>query len=53
MRPKIERAVTAFARSSHGGLIVTPSALANRHRELIATLAILNRLLARADEVIE
>jgi putative tryptophan/tyrosine transport system substrate-binding protein len=38
--PEIERAVTAFARSSNGGLIVTPSALANRHRELIATLAV-------------
>ena len=33
--PEIERAVTAFARSNHGGLIVTASALANRHRELI------------------
>ena len=42
--PEIERAVTAFARSNHGGLIVTPSALANRHRELIATLAIRHRL---------
>jgi putative tryptophan/tyrosine transport system substrate-binding protein len=42
--PEIERAVTAFARSNHGGLIVTPSALANRHRELIATLAVQHRL---------
>src|SRR4030081_376549 len=28
--PEIERAVTSFARSSSGGLIVTPSPLANR-----------------------
>ena len=42
--PEIERAVTAFARSNHGGLIVTASALANRHRELIATLAVQHRL---------
>ena len=42
--PEIERAVTAFARSNHSGLIVTPSALANRHRELIATLAVQHRL---------
>ena len=37
--PEIERAVTAFARSGDGGLIVTPSPVANRHRNLIATLA--------------
>jgi putative ABC transport system substrate-binding protein len=36
---EIERAVTAFARSSNGGLIVTGSALANVHRDLIITLA--------------
>jgi putative ABC transport system substrate-binding protein len=42
--PEIERAVTAFARSGNGGLIVTPSAEANRHRDLIATLAIRHRL---------
>jgi putative ABC transport system substrate-binding protein len=36
---EIERVVTAFARSSNGGLIVTGSALAVVHRELIATLA--------------
>jgi putative tryptophan/tyrosine transport system substrate-binding protein len=36
---EIERAVTAFARSSNGGLIVTASALASRHRDLIITLA--------------
>jgi putative ABC transport system substrate-binding protein len=37
--PEIERAVTAFARSGNGGLIVTPSPVANHHRSLIATLA--------------
>src|ERR1700732_2308551 len=37
--PEIERAVTSFARSSNGGLIVTPSALATRHRDLIIALA--------------
>jgi putative ABC transport system substrate-binding protein len=37
--PEIERAVTAFARSGNSGLIVTPSAVANLHRDLIATLA--------------
>ena len=42
--PEIERAVTAFARSSNGGLIVTPSAVASRHRDLIATLAARHRL---------
>jgi ABC-type uncharacterized transport system substrate-binding protein len=36
---EIERAVTALRRSGNGGLIVTPSAVANRHRDLIATLA--------------
>jgi putative ABC transport system substrate-binding protein len=36
---EIERAVTAFARGSNGGLIVTGSAAAIVHRELIATLA--------------
>ena len=36
---EIERAVVALARSGNGGLIVTPSAEANRHRDLIATLA--------------
>jgi putative tryptophan/tyrosine transport system substrate-binding protein len=42
--PEIERAVTMFARSGTGGLIVTPSAVANRHRELIAALAVRHRL---------
>jgi putative ABC transport system substrate-binding protein len=36
---EIERAVTAFARSSNGGLIVTSSGLATVHRDLIITLA--------------
>jgi ABC-type uncharacterized transport system substrate-binding protein len=36
---EIERAVTAFARSADGGLLVTSSALAAVHRELIITLA--------------
>ena len=35
----IERAVTAFAGSSNGGLIVTGSALAQVHADLIITLA--------------
>jgi putative tryptophan/tyrosine transport system substrate-binding protein len=42
--PEIERAVTAFARGSNGGLIVTGSAAAITHRELIATLAARHRL---------
>jgi putative ABC transport system substrate-binding protein len=42
--PEIERAVTSFARSSNGGLIVTPSPLAARHRDLIITLAARHRL---------
>jgi putative ABC transport system substrate-binding protein len=42
--PEIERAVTAFARSSNGGLIVTASGLANIHRDLIITLAARHRL---------
>jgi putative ABC transport system substrate-binding protein len=37
--PEIERAVAAFARSANGGLIVTQSALAIVHRELIIALA--------------
>jgi putative ABC transport system substrate-binding protein len=41
---EIERAVTAFARGSNGGLIVTGSAAAIVHRELIATLAARHRL---------
>src|SRR5262249_25495926 len=40
----IERAITAFARSSNGGLIVTGSALAAVHRDLIITLAARHKL---------
>ena len=36
---EIESAVTAFARSANGGLIVTPSALTTRYRDLIVALA--------------
>ena len=43
-RPEIERAVTAFARQPNGGLIVTASALAAVHRELIVTLALRHKL---------
>ena len=41
---EIERALTAFARSSNDGLIVTASALATRHRDLIIALAARLRL---------
>jgi putative tryptophan/tyrosine transport system substrate-binding protein len=41
---EIERAVTAFARGSSGGLIVTSSGSAAVHRELIIALAARNRL---------
>jgi putative tryptophan/tyrosine transport system substrate-binding protein len=41
---EIERAVTAFARSSNGGLIVTGSALTVMHRDLIITLATRHKL---------
>src|SRR5262249_51982482 len=41
---EIERAVTAFARSSNGGLIVTVSTLAAVHRKLIIALAARHRL---------
>ena len=40
----IERAVTAFARSANGGLIVTSSRFAVVHRDLIITLAARHRL---------
>src|ERR1700716_161391 len=40
----IERAVTAFAHSGSGALIVTASPLASRHRDLIITLAARHRL---------
>ena len=41
---EIEQAVAAFARSSNGGLIVTGSALAVVHRDLIVTLAARHKL---------
>jgi putative tryptophan/tyrosine transport system substrate-binding protein len=41
---EIERAVTKFARSSNGGLIVTASTLTTRHRDLIIGLAARFRL---------
>ncbi len=41
---EIERAVTAFARGSNGGLIVTGTALAFVHRDLIISLASRHRL---------
>ena len=41
---EIERAVTAFARGSNGGLIVTGSAAAIVHRDLIITLAARHQL---------
>jgi len=41
---EIERAVTAFARALNGGLVVTGSAAAVIHRELLATLAARHRL---------
>ena len=40
----IDRAITLIARNSNGGLIVTASASAVRHRELIITLAAQHRL---------
>jgi len=41
---EIERAVTAFARSANGGLIITGSALTALHRDLIITLAARHKL---------
>ena len=41
---EIERSVTAFARSSNGGLIVTGERLAIAHRDLIINLAARHRL---------
>jgi putative ABC transport system substrate-binding protein len=41
---EIERAVTAFARSSNGGLILTASTLAGVRRDLIITLAARHKL---------
>jgi putative ABC transport system substrate-binding protein len=41
---EIERAVAAFARSPNGGVILTGSALAVIHRDLIITLAARHKL---------
>jgi putative ABC transport system substrate-binding protein len=41
---EIERGIAAFARSPNGGLIVTASALAVVHRQLIVTVAAKNKL---------
>jgi len=41
---EIEHAIAAFARAANGGLIVTQSALATIHREMIVTLAARHRL---------
>jgi putative ABC transport system substrate-binding protein len=41
---EIERAMSAFARGSNGGMIVTSSALATFHRDLILALASRHRL---------
>jgi putative ABC transport system substrate-binding protein len=41
---EIERAVTSFARSPSGGLIVTAGAAATRHRDLIIALAARHKL---------
>ena len=41
---EIERDIAALARASNGGLIVTPSALAQSHRDLIVTLAARHKL---------
>src|SRR5215831_11655572 len=41
---EFERAIAAFARSSNGGAVVTPSPEASRHRDLIIRLAARHRL---------
>ena len=41
---EIERAVAAFARTANGGLIVTPSAVASVHPDLIIALAARHKL---------
>jgi len=41
---EIERAISAFARSQNGGLIVTTSALSTVHRDLIIALAARHKL---------
>ena len=42
--PEIERTIAAFAREPNGGLIVTASALAVVHRDLIVTVAARHKL---------
>jgi putative ABC transport system substrate-binding protein len=42
--PEIERAITAFARSPNGGLIVTRTSAVLTHHDLIVTLATRHRL---------
>jgi putative ABC transport system substrate-binding protein len=41
---EIERGIAAFGRSSNGGLIVTPSGSALRHRDMIVALAARHKL---------
>jgi putative ABC transport system substrate-binding protein len=41
---EIERGITAFARTSNGGLVVTGSGLATSHRLLIIALAARHKL---------
>jgi putative ABC transport system substrate-binding protein len=41
---EIERAIIAFAQQPNGALLVTPSAVTTRHRDLIITLAASHRL---------
>ena len=41
---EIERGIAAFASGLNGGLVVTGSALANVHRNLITTLAVRHKL---------
>jgi putative ABC transport system substrate-binding protein len=41
---EIERAITLFARDSNGGMIMTPTGKARRHREPIITLAAQHKL---------
>src|SRR5262249_17988779 len=43
---EIGRAISAFARSSNGGLIVTAAPIATVHRDLIVTLAARHKLCA-------
>jgi len=43
---EIERAISAFAQSSNGGLIVTAAPIATVHRDLIVTLAARHKLCA-------